>query len=82
MLLRFDDTNPSKEKVEFVDSILADLQTLGIKWTKLSYSSDYFDLTQEKARILIKKGLGYLDNTPVEKMRDDRFKGIESICRN
>lgn len=47
MLVRFDDTNPSKEKNEFVDSILEDIKTLGIKFTKLSYSSDYFDKAEE-----------------------------------
>ena len=47
MLVRFDDTNPSKEKMEFVDSILEDLNTLKIQYAKLSYSSDYFDKAEE-----------------------------------
>lgn len=50
MLVRFDDTNPSKEKAEYEDSILADLKTLGITWAKLSYSSDYFDVAQDYCR--------------------------------
>lgn len=50
MIMRFDDTNPSKEKIEFVDSILEDLHTLGITWDKQSYSSDYFVQAEEYAR--------------------------------
>lgn len=45
MVMRFDDTNPSKEKGEYVDSILEDVKTLGITWDKFSYTSDYFELT-------------------------------------
>lgn len=47
----------------------------------MSYSSDYFDLAQEKAVFLIEKGLAYCDNTPVLQMRDERFNGIESANR-
>lgn len=50
MLVRFDDTNPSKENAEFEGSILADMKTLGLEWAALSYSSDYFDLAQDKCR--------------------------------
>jgi glutamyl-tRNA synthetase len=42
MILRFDDTNPTKEKDEFVQSIVEDVKTLGITWSKLTYTSDYF----------------------------------------
>ena len=69
MLLRFDDTNPSKEKHEFVESIMEDLKTLGITHAQLSYTSDYFDLIMDHARDLIKRGLAYVDNTDVETMR-------------
>lgn len=82
MILRFDDTNPSKEKTEFVESIQEDLKKLGISWDKMSYTSDYFDFFEEHAIKLIKEGLAYCDNTPVEQMRDERDKGIESVCRS
>lgn len=46
MLFRFDDTNPSKEKHEYVETIKEDVNKLGVNWSTLSYSSDYFDLAQ------------------------------------
>ena len=81
MLLRFDDTNPSKEKHEFVESIMEDLKTLGITHSKLSYTSDYFEVINEHARDLIKRGLAYVDNTDVETMRKQRMEKVESDCR-
>lgn len=53
MLLRFDDTNPSKEKTEYVESIQEDLQKLGISWDKMSYTSDHFDYFEKEAIKLI-----------------------------
>ncbi len=82
MILRFDDTNPSKEKHEFVESIIEDLQTLGVQHSKLTYTSDYFDVIFDYARQLIKKNLAYCDNTDVETMRKQRKDRIESACRN
>lgn len=82
MILRFDDTNPSKQKEEFVDSIIEDLQTLGIKHSRLTYTSDYFDVIFDYARDLIKKGLAYADNTDVETMRKQRQARIESEGRS
>lgn len=82
IILRFDDTNPSKEKMEFVDSIIEDLKTLKIYHDKLTYTSDYFDLIEEMMTGLIEKGICYCDNTPVEEMRKQRMEGIESACRN
>lgn len=81
MILRFDDTNPSKQKEEFVESIIEDLQTLGIKHSRLTYTSDYFDVIFDYARDLIKKGLAYADNTDVETMRKQRQARIESEGR-
>lgn len=81
MILRFDDTNPSKEKQEYVDSIEEDLKKLGITWDKVSYTSDYFEYFEGKAVELIKAGLAYCDNTPVEQMREERTNGIASKCR-
>jgi glutamyl-tRNA synthetase len=82
MILRFDDTNPTKEKNEFVESILEDVKTLGITYSKLTYTSDYFDQLFELLRGLIQKDLAYCDNTPVEQMREERTKKIESACRS
>lgn len=82
MILRFDDTNPSKEKHEFVESILEDLKTLGVSYSRLTYTSDYFDVIFEYGRQLIKKGLAYVDNTDVETMRKQRKDKIESPCRS
>jgi glutamyl-tRNA synthetase len=82
MILRFDDTNPSKEKDEYVDAIMLDLKTLGISWNRLTYTSDYFDELQKWAQKLLEIGQGYIDDTPVEKLRDNRFEGIESPGRN
>lgn len=81
MLLRFDDTNPSKEKHEFTESIMEDLKTLGISYSQLSFTSDYFDVIIDYARELIKKGLAYVDNTDVETMRKQRMERVESEGR-
>lgn len=72
MILRFDDTNPSKEKHEFVEAIFEDLNTLGVKYSKVTYTSDYFDVIFDYARDLIKRGLAYVDNTDVDTMRKQR----------
>jgi len=58
---------------EFVDSITADLVTLGIVPAKITYTSDYFDLIIEKAEYLIKKGLAYIDTTPNEEVTPSFF---------
>ncbi|MGB4398294.1 MAG: glutamine--tRNA ligase/YqeY domain fusion protein [Daejeonella sp.] len=66
--LRFDDTNPSTEETEYVDSIREDIQWLGFKWDKELYSSDYFDVLYEYARVLIGKGLAYVDDSTAEEI--------------
>ena len=81
MLLRFDDTNPSKEKQDFVDNIIEDLKRLEIFPDSMSYTSDWFGKLAEYMEDLISKGLGYMDNTPQEEMQKQRFDGIESACR-
>jgi len=80
--MRFDDTNPSKENQDFVYSILEDVKKLGVEYDTLSHTSDNFSYFFEKADFLIKKGLAYCDNTPVEQMRKERFDGIISKCRD
>ena len=81
MLLRFDDTNPSKEKQNFVDNIIDDLRRLEIYPDSVSYTSDSFEKLSEYMVALLTKGLAYLDNTPQEEMQKQRFDGIESPCR-
>ncbi|KAH3731476.1 glutamine--tRNA ligase [Pelomyxa schiedti] len=82
LLLRFDDTNPSKEKVEYIESIIADLKTVGIVADAISYTSDHFDMLREKAEKLIAEGKAYVDNISREAMKAGRKDGIESPCRN
>ncbi|MCO5950759.1 glutamine--tRNA ligase/YqeY domain fusion protein [Mucilaginibacter flavidus] len=66
--LRFDDTNPSKEEVEYVDSIKEDVKWLGFNWANELYASDYFDTLYEFAVTLIKKGLAYVDDSTSEEI--------------
>lgn len=81
MILRFDDTNPDKESTEFVDSILADLKTLGVEYCQLTYTSDYFPQLLELGEALLKAGHAYADDTPMEQMQRERREKIESRCR-
>jgi len=82
LIVRFDDTNPSKEKIEYIDSILSDLETIGIKPQVVTYTSDYFDQLLEFAERLIKEGKGYVDDTPPTQMKEERMNGISSQRRN
>ena len=82
LLLRFDDTNPSKEKEEFETSIIDDLAKLGIKADLFSHTSDYFDVILNYARQLIQEGLAFMDNTDQETMRKERMERKESKMRN
>ena len=66
--LRFDDTNPAKEDKEFVEGIIEDLAWLGYKPENVFYGSDYFEKTYDKAIMLIKKGLAYVDDLNQEEM--------------
>ena len=71
--MRFDDTNPTKEKAEFVDSILADIKWLGADWEdRLFFASDYFEQMYEGAVKLIKKGKAYVSELSAEEMREYR----------
>ncbi len=85
--LRFDDTNPSKEDVEYVNSIVEDIKWLGFDWEdRLFYASDYFDTLYEYAVKLIKKGKAYVDSCTSEEISKYRGMptkpGIESPYRN
>jgi glutaminyl-tRNA synthetase len=70
--LRFDDTNPSKEETEYVDSIMADVKWLGFEWEGLHYASDYFDQLYAWAIELIKAGKAYVDDQSAEEIRKSR----------
>ena len=71
--MRFDDTNPTKEKTEFVESILKDIQWLGADWEdRLFFASDYFEEMYEGAIKLIKKGKAYVSDLTAEEMREYR----------
>ena len=75
--LRFDDTNPEKESVEYINSIKNDIRWLGYSWDKECYASDYFDQLYEWAEGLIKKGKAYVDDQNQETISDQR--GIPTI---
>ncbi|HPH91845.1 MAG TPA: glutamine--tRNA ligase/YqeY domain fusion protein [Ferruginibacter sp.] len=66
--LRFDDTNPTKEETEYVDSIKEDVQWLGFNWAHELYASDYFDQLYNYAVTLIKKELAYIDDSTAEEI--------------
>ena len=85
--MRFDDTNPTKEKTEFVDSIMEDIKWLGADWgDHLYFASDYFDQMYECAVKLIKKGKAFVCDLSPEEMREYRGTltepGKESPYRN
>ncbi|KAL5716072.1 glutamate--tRNA ligase [Ranunculus cassubicifolius] len=82
LVVRFDDTNPTKESNEFVDNLLVDIDTLGIKYDAVTYTSDYFPQLMKMAETLILQGKAYVDDTPREEMKIQRMDGVESKCRS
>ncbi len=84
--LRFDDTNPSKEETEYVDSIIEDVKWLGFEYDNLHYASDYFDQLYNWAAKLIQDGKAYIDEQTPEKISEQKtnptIDGIESPFRN
>ena len=84
--LRYDDTNPSKEDVEYVDAIKEDISWLGFHWEKELYASDYFDQLYQWAEELIQRGLAYVDDQTQEEISSGRgtvdTPGRESPYRN
>lgn len=84
--LRLDDTNPTKEDVEYVDSIMEDIKWLGFEWDNVYYASDYFPEIYKCAVKLIEKGLAYVDDLSAEEIRQYRGTltepGKESPFRN
>lgn len=80
--MRFDDTNPSKEKEEYEESILEDVKTLDIRYKVITHTSDHFELIIKRCTEVIQRGLAYADKTEHEQMKKERMDGIESIYRN
>jgi len=70
--LRFDDTNPLKEDIEFVNSIKEDVKWLGFEWDNLFFASDYFEEMYSRAVLLIEKGLAYVDDLSADEIREYR----------
>src|SRR5690349_12267136 len=70
--LRFDDTNPTKEDVEYVDGIEDDVRWLGFEWKGLHFASDYFEQLYEYAQHLIRRGLAYVDSQTADEIRANR----------
>ncbi|MDR4945642.1 glutamine--tRNA ligase/YqeY domain fusion protein [Neobacillus cucumis] len=70
--LRFDDTNPLKEDIEFVNSIKEDVKWLGFEWDNLYFASDYFEEMYNRAVLLIEKGLAYVDDLSADEIREYR----------
>lgn len=70
--LRFDDTNPLKEDIEYVNSIKEDVKWLGFEWDNLYFASDYFEEMYNRAVLLIKKGLAYVDDLSADEIREYR----------
>lgn len=84
--LRFDDTNPSKENNEYVESILSDIQWLGFQWNNIYYASDYFQKLWDFAVWMIKNDYAYVDEQTAEQIAQQKgtptTEGVESPYRN
>ncbi|XP_069708810.1 bifunctional glutamate/proline--tRNA ligase isoform X6 [Phaenicophaeus curvirostris] len=82
LIMRFDDTNPEKEKEDFEKVILEDVAMLHIKPDQFTYTSDHFETIMKYAEKLIQEGKAYVDDTPAEQMKAEREQRIESKHRN
>jgi glutaminyl-tRNA synthetase len=80
--LRFDDTNPTTEETEYVESIKEDIAWLGFKWANEFYASDYFEHLYEFAVKLIKKGLAYVDDSTSEEIAEQKGTPTQPGVRN
>lgn len=81
LIMRFDDTNPEKEKEDFEKVILEDVAMLHIKPDQFTYTSDHFETIMKYAEKLIQEGKAYVDDTPAEQMKAEREQRIESKHR-
>uniref|UniRef100_A0A1Q3F221 Bifunctional glutamate/proline--tRNA ligase n=1 Tax=Culex tarsalis TaxID=7177 RepID=A0A1Q3F221_CULTA len=82
LIMRFDDTNPAKENVEFEKVILEDLEMLQIKPDLFTHTSQYFDLMLDYCERLMKEGKAYVDDTEPEQMKKERDERVESKNRS
>uniref|UniRef100_A0A3Q2NNV5 Bifunctional glutamate/proline--tRNA ligase n=1 Tax=Fundulus heteroclitus TaxID=8078 RepID=A0A3Q2NNV5_FUNHE len=82
LIMRFDDTNPEKEKEDFEKVILEDVAMLQIKPDQFTYTSDHFPIIMRYADQLLAEGKAYIDDTPPEQMKQEREQRVESRCRN
>lgn len=82
LIVRFDDTNPATEKQEYEDSILADLEVLGIHPDQVTHTSDYFTQLSKVAEQMISDGNAYADDTPVELIKEQRASREPSQSRD
>ncbi|XP_067421040.1 bifunctional glutamate/proline--tRNA ligase isoform X2 [Emydura macquarii macquarii] len=82
LIMRFDDTNPEKEKEDFEKVILEDVAMLHIKPDQFTYTSDHFETIMKYAEKLIQEGKAYVDDTPADQMKMEREQRIESKHRN
>ncbi|XP_057875960.1 bifunctional glutamate/proline--tRNA ligase isoform X6 [Melospiza georgiana] len=82
LIMRFDDTNPEKEKEDFEKVILEDVAMLHIKPDQFTYTSDHFETIMKYAEKLILEGKAYVDDTPAEQMKAEREQRVESKHRN
>jgi len=80
--LRFDDTNPTTEETEYVDSIKEDIQWLGFSWANELYASDYFEDLYAFAETLIKKGLAYVDDSTSDEIATQKGTPTQPGIRN
>lgn len=82
LVVRFDDTNPSKEKDEYQTSIIEDLGKIGVKPDVVTFTSDYFETIKQYALWMITNGLAYMDDTPQEQMQKERMDRQHSKHRD
>ncbi|XP_041837203.1 bifunctional glutamate/proline--tRNA ligase isoform X3 [Melanotaenia boesemani] len=82
LIMRFDDTNPEKEKEDFEKVILEDVAMLQIQPDQLTYTSDHFPTIMKMGEQLLAEGKAYIDNTPPEQMKQEREQRVESKCRS
>lgn len=82
LIMRFDDTNPEKEKEDFEKVILEDVAMLQIHPDQFTYTSDHFPIIMKFAEQLLAEGKAYIDDTPPEQMKLEREQRTESKCRN
>lgn len=82
LIMRFDDTNPAKENVDFEKAILEDLEMLQVKYNRFTHTSDYFGLMLEDCEKLLKEGKAFVDDTPAEEMKEQRDQKLPSKNRD